>query len=179
MASSYREAGIAMKHQMVLRDLYALGFDPCLKESEMPWSPHYALASDVVAERELLNDSDVFALFYPIWLNSPPAILKGYLERVFGLGFAYRREADGNAPLLKGRKFISFTSSGAPTEWVIQSGAWQAMRTLFDGHFASVCGLEVVDHVHFGGIVPGIRPDSVARDQDKVRKCFATHFGRG
>ena len=179
MALSYREAGAAKRHQIVLRDLYALGFDPCLKESEIPWSQHYALEDDVVVERELLKDADVFAFFYPIWLNSPPAILKGYLERVFGMGFAYRRETDGNAPLLGGRKLISFTSSGAPTEWVIQSGAWQAMRTLFDGHFAAVCGLEVVDHMHFGGIVPGIRADSVARDRENVRKTFATHFGRG
>ncbi len=119
---------------------------------------------------------DVFALFYPIWLNSPPAILKGYLERVFGFGFAYRREGAGNAPLLKGRKLISVSASGAPTEWVIQSGAWAAMRTLFDSHFAAVSGLEVVDHLHFGGIHPGIRADSVESDMETVRKAFAKHF---
>ena len=77
-------------------------------------------------------------------------------------------------PLLKGRKLISFTASGAPTEWVIQSGAWAAMRTLFDSHFASVCGLEVVDHIHFGGIVPGIRADFVERDMETVRKTLAS-----
>jgi len=176
LASAYREIGLSAGHDVIFRDLYAMGFDPRLAESEIPWSDHFAPKDDVVAEHALLKDVDVFALFYPIWLNSPPAILKGYLERVFGLGFAYRREGDGNAPLLKGKKLISVTASGAPTEWVIQSGAWAAMRTLFDSHFAAVCGLEVVDHLHFGGIHPGIRADSVENDMETVRESFIRHF---
>ncbi len=179
LAAAYREAGLAAGHEVLYRDLYAMGFDPRLSESEIPWSKQFALKDDVIAERGLLNDVDVFAFFYPIWLNAPPAILKGYLERIFGLGFAYRREGAGNAPLLKGRRMISFTASGAPTEWVIQSGAWAAMRTLFDSHFAAVCGLEVVDHLHFGGIHPGIRADSVEGDRDAVRTTFARHFAPG
>jgi NAD(P)H dehydrogenase (quinone) len=176
MALAYREASLARKHDHVLRDLYAMHFNPCLAESEFPWSTHFAPGEDVLAEREILRDVDVFALFYPLWLNAPPAILKGYLERVFGMGFAYRRGYLGNAPLLQGRKLISFTSSGAPMAWVIQSGAWQAMRTLFDGHFAAVCGLEIVDHIHFGGIVPGIRADVVEREMQSVRAVFGKHF---
>ena len=177
MASAYREAGLVRGHEVVFRDLYAMGFDPRLKESEIPWAKHYALADDVIAERAVLQNADAFAFFYPIWLNSPPAILKGYLERVFGFGFAYAREGAGNVPLLKGRKFLSFTSSGAPTEWVIQSGAWNAMRTLFDSHFASVCGMEIADHIHFGSVTPGIRADSVTADMETVRKTFTKHFG--
>lgn len=179
MASSYREAGLAAGHDVIYRDLYRMRFDPCLAESELPWSKAYALRDDAIAEREVLKDVDVFALFYPLWFNAQPAILKGYLERVFGMGFAYRREASGNVPMLKGRRLISFTNSGAPTEWVIQSGAWQAMRTLFDGHFAAVCGLEVVDHIHFGGVVPGIRADSVKADMGKVAQTFDKCFPAG
>jgi len=176
LAAAYREAGLARKHEVIFRDLYQMHFDPCLPESELPWSKHFALRDDVIAEREVLKDAGAFAFFYPIWLNAPPAILKGYMERVFGMGFAYRREGAGNVPLLTGRKFISFSASGAPMEWVVQSGAWSAMRNLFDAHFASVCGLEVLEHVHFGGIVPGIRADSVERDMETVRKTFAKHF---
>jgi NAD(P)H dehydrogenase (quinone) len=71
---------------------------------------------------------------------------------------------------------ISFTSSGAPTEWVVDSGAWDAARRLFDKHFADVCGLELVDHVHFGGIVPGVRADVVARHLDIVRTTIGKYF---
>jgi NAD(P)H dehydrogenase (quinone) len=176
VASTYRDAGLAAGQEVIYRDLYAMHFDPCLPEVELPWSMNFAVRDDVLAERALLNDVDVFALFYPMWLNAPPAILKGYLERVFGIGFAYRSEGSGNAPMLVRRKLICFTSSGAPSEWVIQSGAWHSMRALFDSHFATVCGLEVTDHIHFGGIVPGIRADAVERDLERVRNVFNKNF---
>lgn len=176
VASTYRDAGLAAGQDVIYRDLYDMHFDPCLPEAELPWSTHFAVRDDVLTERTLLNEIDVFALFYPLWLNAPPAILKGYLERVFGMGFAYRSNGSSNSPLLARRKLISFTSSGAPTQWVIQSGAWHSMRALFDSHFASVCGLEVVDHIHFGAIVPGIRADSIERELERVRQVFNSHF---
>ena len=176
IASAYREIGLAQRHEIVFRDLYRMKFDPCLHESEIPWSEHFALRNDVLAERELLRDVNVFALFYPIWLNSPPAMLKGYLERVFGMGFAYRHEATGNVPLLAGRRLISFSSSGAPTQWMIESGAWQAMRMQFDAYLAAVCGFQLVEHVHFGGVLPGIRADTVKADMEATRQAFVRHF---
>ena len=177
LAVAYGEAVESLGHKTIMRDLYGMAFDPCLKADEIPTSAGFAPRADVVSERVMLEDVDVFALFYPFWLNAPPAMLTGYLDRVFGMGFAYGKGRDGNEPLLVGRKLISFTASGAPTEWVQKTGAWQAVRTLFDEHVAAVCGLTVVDHVHFGGIVPGIRGDVVGRHQQTVRDAVARQFG--
>jgi len=177
LALAYGEAVEELGHKTIMRDLYGMGFDPCLKADEIATSAGFAPRADVVAERVMLDDTDVFALFYPFWMNAPPAMLKGYLDRVFGMGFAYGKGKDGNEPLLCGRKLISFTSSGAPTEWVMQSGAWQAVRALFDEHVTAVCGLTLIDHVHFGGIVPGIRADVVARHLQRVRDAVARQFG--
>ncbi|HWA30159.1 MAG TPA: NAD(P)H-dependent oxidoreductase [Rhizomicrobium sp.] len=174
MAASYCEAAESHGVQIALRDLYRTGFDPCLRADEIPWSADFTTHADVAAERAILRDADVFALFYPLWLNAPPAILKGYLERVFGMGFGYGRSRGGTEPLLSGRKLISFTSSGAPMDWVVQTGAWQAIRVLFDSHFASVCGMDVADHVHFGNVVPGIRPDFVTKCAVTVREKAAS-----
>jgi NAD(P)H dehydrogenase (quinone) len=176
LALAYTRAAEELGHKTVMRDLYGMGFDPCLKADELPTTPGFAPRSDVVGERMMLRDTDVFALFYPFWMNAPPAILKGYLDRVFGLGFAYGRGQGGLEPLLTGRKLISFTSSGAPSEWVSQTGALGAVRTLFDEHVAAVCGLRIVDHVHFGGIIPGIRDDVVARYLGDVRETVTKHF---
>jgi NAD(P)H dehydrogenase (quinone) len=177
LAVAYAEAAESLGHKTIMRDLYGMAFDPCLKADEIPTSTGFAPRDDVVAERLMLEDTDVFALFYPFWLNAPPAMLKGYLDRVFGMGFAYGKGRDGNEPLLGARRLISFTASGAPTDWVKKTGAWEAVRTLFDEHFAAVCGLTIVDHVHFGGIVPGIRGDVVARHQQAVRDTVARQFG--
>ena len=172
-AGAYRDAVLQRGYEVAFRDLYSAKFNPCLHEDEIPWASDFATHLDIAEERRALEGTDVFAFFYPLWLNTPPAMLKGYLERVFGLGFAYSRGKGGNEPLLRNRKLISFSSSGAPTDWVIQSGAWAAVRTLFDTHFAAVCGLDVVDHVHFGGMVPSIRADAVAKHLETVRQKAA------
>jgi len=173
MAKAYCDAAAARGETVIVRDLYRLEFDPRLHADEIPWSADYRVHDDVAAERAALAGADVFALFYPLWVNAAPAMLKGYIERVFGAGFGYKPHGGGNLPLLTGRMLISVTSSGAPMAWVKETGAWQALRTLFDAHFAAVCGLEIVDHLHFGGIVPGTRPDVVARHAAQVRDRVA------
>ena len=177
LAVAYAEAAEALGHKTIMRDLYGMAFDPCLKADEIPSPAGGGPRPDVVAERLLIADADVFALFYPFWLNAPPAMLKGYLDRVFGLGFAYGIGKAGMEPLLTGRKMISFTASGRPSEWMRKTGAWEAVRTLFDEHVAAVCGLSVVDHVHFGSVIPGIRGEVVARHQTAVREAVARQFG--
>lgn len=176
IAHAYCDAVKAKGHEPLLRDLYAMDFDPRLKAGEIPGTPGFAPADDVRAERERLKDVRVFAFVYPFWINAPPAILKGYIDRVFGMGFAYGPGGDGTAPLLTGRKTISFTSSGAPTGWVHESGAWDAEVKIFDRHVAALSGLEILDHIHFGGIVPGIRADVVERHIERVRAAVAKHF---
>jgi NAD(P)H dehydrogenase (quinone) len=176
MAAAYGDEAQARGGTTVIRDLYAMGFDPCLKLDEIPAQSGFAARPDVVAERGLIGDADVFAFFYPLWLNAPPAILKGYLDRVFGFGFAYRHGEGGIEPALSGRKLATFSSSGAPWEWVRKTGAWDAMHKLFDEHFAAVCGLVFVDHTHFGNIVPGIREDFVAACATSVRELVRKHF---
>ncbi|HTW33178.1 MAG TPA: NAD(P)H-dependent oxidoreductase [Rhizomicrobium sp.] len=169
VAKAYCEAAGRAGHDVLLRDLYRMNFAPCLEANEMPNTPSFAPASDVMSERQLLADVNVFAFVYPLWMNAQPAMMKGYIDRVFGMGFAYGSGRGGNVPLLKSRKMISFTSSGAPTGWVISTGAWSAVQKLFDEHFSQVCGLELIDHIHFGGIVPGIRSDAVETHLTRVR----------
>ncbi len=178
VAGAYAQACAALGHTTVTRDLYRIGFDPCLKSGELPFAESFAPAADVAAERSLLADCDVFAFFYPFWLNSPPAMLKGYLERVFGFGFAYGAEGRSYNPLLTGRKLISFSSSGAPNAWVEQTGALGAVHTLFDTYFATLCGLTLLDHVHAGNVIPGASAPFVEARLKDVQDTVTRHFGR-
>ncbi len=176
VARAYEAAVRAGGHTVVLRDLYAMGFDPRLHADEIPGNRNFAPREDVRAERDALAGTNCFAFVYPLWLNTPPAILKGYLDRVFGMGFAYGPGRGGTVPLLQGRSMISFSSSGAPADWVRSTGAWEALRRLFDEHLALVCGLTVLDHIHFGNIVPGMRADAVERHLAEVKAAVAKHF---
>jgi len=178
VAAAYAKACKEVGHDLVIRDLYRIGFDPCLKAAELPFEETFRPGSDVAAERHLLSDCEVFAFFYPLWLNAPPAIIKGYLERVFGFGFAYGAGGRSYTPLLAGRKLISFSSSGAPAEWLEQSGSLPAVRTLFDQYFAKLCGMTVLDHIHVGNVTPGASTFFVQARLDDVQTIVKRHFGK-
>jgi NAD(P)H dehydrogenase (quinone) len=170
VARTFAEAATSAGGEVIFRDLYRENFDPCLKQTEIPGCSNYALGEDVVRERELIGDSELFVLVYPLWVNAPPAIMKGYIDRVFGYGFGFGPDGEGITPKLSGRKLLSITSSGAPRHWVVDTGALNAIRTLFDTHLAKVCGLAVVDHIHFGSITSTVTASTVEASFDSVRK---------
>jgi NAD(P)H dehydrogenase (quinone) len=177
VARRYQKCVEALGCSTLQRDLYRLNFDPRLQDDEIPRPKGFTAGDDVVAERKLIGDAEVFAFVYPLWFNTPPAILLGYIQRVFGMGFGYGPIRGGeNARLLLGRGMISFSSSGAPAEWLRTEGSWGALRNLFDDHVAQVCGMTVLDHRHYGRILAGTpqpRLDAHFRDVDAtVARCF-------
>jgi NAD(P)H dehydrogenase (quinone) len=178
-AAAYAEEARALGHEVIVRDLYRIGFDPCLKADEIPTETGARFGPDVVAERGALADADVFCFVYPLWFNAPPAILKGYLDRVFGMGFGFGPALGGTEPLLDGKRLISFSFSGAPEAWVRDTGALQALTTLLDRHVAAVCGLRILDHVHTGEIVPEMTRDAVDDVLARVRAAVRASFGEG
>ena len=178
VGETYRQSIEALGDQALVRDLYAMGFDPRLKACEIPKPTGFHFEADVIAERAALVDVDVFAFVYPFWFNAPPAILKGYADRVFSMGFGYEPGTGGTESLLDGKKLISFTTSGAPEQWVRETGALQALTTLFDRHLGAMCGLQVVDHVHAGGIVSNITEEAVEDVLQGVRRAVDVHFGQ-
>lgn len=177
VARAYRDGVEALGHQVILRDLYRTGFDPTLKSGELPRDAEFEAGEDVKAERELLDGVHVFAFFYPLWFNVPPAIVSGYVQRVFGMGFGYGPVRQGaNQRLLLGRLMISFSSSGAPAEWLRTEGGWTALQNLFDQHVADVCGLTVLDHRHFGRVLNATPASRIEAHLREVKRTVEQHF---
>lgn len=177
LARAYVEAAKGLGHGVVLRDLYRMGFDPCLKAGEIPAPGGYAPGEDVMAEREQVCDADVFAFVYPLWFNAPPAMLKGYIDRVFGMGFGYVAGPAGTRPALEGRRLIAFSLSGAPDRWMRETGALEALITLFDRHLAQLCGLTFVDHIHTGDVTPGITSEAAEEILSTAGAAVRRRFG--
>jgi NAD(P)H dehydrogenase (quinone) len=173
--TSVEELG-ALGHAAELRDLYAMGFDPRLMAREVPSDRGFHAATDVENERRRLQDADSFIFVYPFWFNAPPAMLKGYVDRVFGLNFGYAPGFGCVEPLLTGRSLLSFSTSGAPDHWVNSTGALKALMNVFDLHVAAVCGMSVIDHVHFGGIVSNMDVDPAEEMLEKVRQTLRDAF---
>jgi NAD(P)H dehydrogenase (quinone) len=178
VAGRYCETARVNGHEVVFRDLYRMGFDPVLKATERPTADDFQLAPDVAAEIELIAGADIFVLVYPIWFGTPPAMMKGYVERVLGAGFSHHSaRTHALSPLLGGKQLLSFTSSGVPKQWLADQGALVSLQTVFDGYLARMFSMASPDHVHFDSVADDLDAHAVAQkiDQVKARACQMCH----
>ncbi len=184
VADAYCEAVRSCGHEAIVRDLYAMGFDPVLKDDERPGRPGFAMATDVEAEIEALRGSDVFVLVYPIWFGMPPAMMKGYVDRVLGAGVTEREVQQRTAAtLMRGRRLVSITSSGASKMWLNQQDQLEALRNVFGRYLQHAFGLKDYQDLHFGETVEGLSQDFVdanmAQVHDRARAiCMAVDAER-
>ncbi|MBU7598413.1 NAD(P)H-dependent oxidoreductase [Streptomyces sp. P38-E01] len=142
----------AAGHSTRLTDLYAIGFNPVVGRSDFEGdlagrdgtagdgtgrdgSPRlrvgeaqergYAertLSADILAEQEKVAWADVLVFQFPLWWFGPPAILKGWFDRVFVQGFAFGIEDEqgrvmryGRGPLSGRRALVVTTVGGRAT----------------------------------------------------------------
>ncbi len=139
-------------HDVVERDLYALGFDPVLKGSDFDAFLSGKTPSDIKVEQDYVAWSQGITVIYPVWWTGLPAMLKGYFDRVLSLGFAYIFETQGPKPLLGGRKVMVFCTQGQFKEAYDASGMTDAMQKTTDIGIFSFCGMDVVEHKFFGAV---------------------------
>ncbi len=174
VANAYCAAAAKRGHHVLLRDLYRMGFDPVLKASERLPDEPFEPAPDVAAELALLAGASAFVLVYPIWFGTPPAILKGYVERVFGAGFIPSRLGARLGrpahPLLGGRQLVSLSSSGSSRQWLAEQGASQSLQTIFEGYLARAFWMSSPRHVHFGSISDGMAEEVVQAHLREVER---------
>lgn len=168
VAQRYAETVRRHGHEAIVRDLYREGFDPVLKRKERQGEP----AADVKREWGRLGKPDVFVLVYPIWFGTPPALLKGYIDRVFGAGRSLGWGGEGTTgELLKGKRLVSLTSSGAMRAWLDEKGVLGSLRTVYDRYFAEVFGFEETHRYHFDGIAEGMPERDLRMHLHNVEKA--------
>ncbi len=142
----------AAGHEVVLRDLYALKFNPVLSPSDFGQLAAGKMPPDVAEEQKHITWADTLVFIHPIWWAGLPAMMKGYIDRVFLKGFAYDAGKEGIIPLLKGKKVVIFNTTGTPSEIYEKSGMFRSMNQPVESGIHGFCGLEVVLHHYFGGV---------------------------
>lgn len=133
-----------------IRDLYADRFDPVLKSNEQPGKPGYTPLEANLAELDVLKALDVLVFVYPIWFGSPPAMLKGYFERVVGCGNVVNTQ--GHAKPLAGVRLVSICTSGARGVWLAEKGVTGALHTIFDQYVSEAFGSKKTYRLHLDSI---------------------------
>lgn len=105
---------VAAGHEVEELDLYARGFDPVLsREERLHYHDLDRNRAGVAAEVAQLLRAEALVLVYPVWNYGFPAILKGYLDRVFLPGVSFRLEKGQVVPNLRHiRRLVAVTTYG-------------------------------------------------------------------
>ena len=138
-------------HSVTTRDLYELNFSPILGRQDFNKLLDGQLPADIQVEHEYIKKADLLLYLYPIWWAGPPALFKGYIDRVFIKGFAYQKHADGTFTKgLTDKKAIIINTMGANTDVYEKTGMLKSMNMPIDTGVMDFCGVDVLDHIYFG-----------------------------
>jgi NAD(P)H dehydrogenase (quinone) len=112
IAQTAQETLLAMGHEVIFHDLYAERFDPILPDEEIPRG---SKVNPVVQKHcDELVAAEGYVVVHPNWWAMPPAVLKGWIDRVIRQGVAYGFGPNGVEQLLAGRRAVVFTTSNTP-----------------------------------------------------------------
>ncbi|CAM3946785.1 NAD(P)H-dependent oxidoreductase [Bordetella muralis] len=128
-----------------IADLAAEGFDPRFTEADVALHLKEAAPSpDVAAEHARIDRADALVLAYPVYWWSFPALLKGWIDRVFTQGWAYEEDADGKLVKKLHRLPIHLIGlGGASRRTYSRHGYSDAMKTQIDHGIFGYCGARV------------------------------------
>jgi len=138
-------------HTYEVVDLYAIRFNPCLDGEDLAKLTAGKVPDDIKTQQEKVASAEAIVFIHPVWWAGPPAILKGWIDRVFSMGFAYRFDEKTGEPvgLFKHRKAVVINTAGASEEDAKASGMTEAINhTEVQGMF-SFCGIRKSQHVVF------------------------------
>lgn len=119
IADAAAETLCGLGHTVHLHDLHAEGFDPILPAAEIPKGAK--LASQIEQHCREIASAEGIIIVHPNWWAQPPAILKGWVDRVLRQGVAYAfgtNDKGEGVPigLLKAKCALVFNTSNTPLE---------------------------------------------------------------
>lgn len=169
IAHRWQERARKNRQTCGVRDLYRDEFDPVLKANEQPGKAGYAPLAEIIAERHRLEQLNVLVFVYPVWFGTPPAMLKGYLERVVGSGISFAAGAQHTRPLADVR-LVQISTSASSGTWLNEQGIPSALHTIFDRYIATVFGARSTDRLHLDSVVEGMGQDRAAMQLAEVQE---------
>jgi len=172
-AQTLRESG----HIAWFHDLYAEGFDPILPHAEIPKGA--PLPPMIQQHCDEIAAADGIIIVHPNWWGQPPAILKGWVDRVIRPGVAYEfLEGDGGegvpVGLLKARVALVFNTANTPEKREIEVFG-DPLRLLWKNCIFDLCGVPAFYRKMYRVIVTSTAEERRAW-LDEVRDIVLTYF---
>jgi NAD(P)H dehydrogenase (quinone) len=164
-------------HSVSFHDLYAERFDPILPAGEIPAGA--VLPLPIAAHCQEIAAAEGIVIVHPNWWGQPPAILKGWVDRVVRPGVAYSfLEGDGGegvpVGLLRAKTAIVFNTSNTPAEREMAAFG-DPLELIWKRCVFGLCGVDDVRREVFGVVVTSTgeqRKEWLDRVSALVARCF-------
>ena len=142
-------------HNVFFHDLYGEGFNPLLAGEEIPEDAF--LPGEINAYCEEIRTADGIVIVHPNWWGQPPAILKGWIDRVIRPGIAYEfmeGDAGEGVPkgLLRAKAAIVFNTSNTAPERE-ESVFGDPLETIWRNCVFGLCGVNIFHRRTFRVVV--------------------------
>jgi NAD(P)H dehydrogenase (quinone) len=148
-AHTFAEA--AGGHSFEVADLYAEGFDPSLPpEDEPDWNAPKTFSPAVQAEMARIERNEATVMVYPVWWWSMPALLKGWIDRVWNRGWAY-----GGGARFPQRRVWCIGLAGGDAASFAKRGYDRAMQVQIEVGILQYCGVAEARHEVIYGTLEG------------------------
>jgi putative NADPH-quinone reductase len=164
-------------YAVTIHGLYAEGFDPLLPAGE---SARGATLPPLVAQHcAEIATAEGIVIVHPNWWGQPPAILKGWVDRVLRAGVAYEfLEGDSGEGVPRGllvaRAALVFNTSNTPHAREL-SAFGDPLQALWRDCIFGLCGVNAFERRMFGVVVTS-SPAQRATWLDEVRAMVRHHF---
>jgi NAD(P)H dehydrogenase (quinone) len=160
-------------HRVECRDLYAMSFNPVLSARDIAAIARGKPTRDIRNELNAIRAAEAVTLASPLWWGDFPAMLKGYIDRVFTAGSAYLNK--DHRPSLSGKRGAIIMTSEASVDELKSSGTLRALKMHHSG-LMEYCGIKSVGQLYLGGIGPAMSRTAAERHLEAVRRFVRRAF---
>jgi NAD(P)H dehydrogenase (quinone) len=161
-------------HDVVYHDLYAERFDPILPDDQILKTA--TVDPEIQRHCDEVRAADGYVIVHPNWWAMPPAILKGWLDRVFRQGVAYEFGPGGTiVEHLAGKRALVLTTSNTPRDAELAVFG-DPLENLWKTCVFGFCGVKDFHRRNFESIVLST-PEQRADWLDETRRLVRRRFG--
>lgn len=160
-------------HETIVHDLYQEGFDPILPDAEI--GREVRLDPTVQGHCDELMAVDGYVVVHPNWWATPPAILKGWIDRVVRQGLAYSFNESGVVGHLAGKTAVVFTTSNTPRD-VELAVYGDPLENFWKTCVFGMCGVEDFTRRNYEPIILST-PEQRSGWLEETKKIVRARFG--
>ncbi|HEY2494429.1 MAG TPA: NAD(P)H-dependent oxidoreductase [Paenibacillus sp.] len=148
LATAYTKGATASGANIRTIDLGRINFEPNLKYG---YQKRTELESDLLAAQETIRWADHLVFVYPTWWGTMPAILKGFIDRVFLPGYAFKAKPNSVMieKLLKGKTARLIVTMDSPP-WYYRLALKRAGHHIMKRGILQSCGVNPVRITEIG-----------------------------